>query len=93
MKLAPLKDYRVPVEIEAIEESGRQQSDEWLELQSKFAHNVRSDRDTYFEAYTTMIHLEEAAQSKFLNQFKANGIRIEHADDGMFCFENNVITN
>lgn len=88
IKLAPLKEYKVPAEIEAIEENG-EHDEEWLSIFSRLSEN-RCDEATYLEACTTMVYLEEAAQSKFLNQFKTKNIRLERSDNDEFCLENNV---
>lgn len=45
----------------------------------------------YFEAFTAMIHLEEAAQSAFISQFNTKNIRLKYANNKQeFCIRNNV---
>lgn len=85
-----MKEYKVPAEIESIEAStGKEGNDEWVTLFSRLSIDEK-DADAYIEKYTTMVYLEEAAQSKFLTQFKTGNIRLERTDDNEFCFENNV---
>lgn len=91
MKLEPLKEYPVPAELESLEQNtSAQENDDWVSMLLKLSRN-RTNEEKYFEAYTTMIHLEEAAQSKFLIQFKTTKIRLELSDKNEFCFANNVI--
>lgn len=91
IKLVPLKEYKVPAEIESIEAStDKEGNDEWVSLFSRLSVESEMNADAYIEKYTTMVYLEEAAQSKFLKQFKTGNIRLERTDDNEFCFENNV---
>lgn len=54
----------------------------------------RSNAKNYNDAYTTMIHLEEAAQSTFIKQFNTKNIRLLFTEEPReFRIRNNVSLN
>lgn len=94
MKMAPLEEFKVPAEIEALEQNTDPAKNrvQMIQMKSAFRHN-RSNENTYFDSYSTMIHLEEAAHSKSLARFNTKKIYFQHSENNIFCFENNVNTH
>lgn len=90
--MKPLKEYAVPPEIANIEQNAnddQQAKSDWLSMLLKLTPN-RTDANKYFEAFTTMIHLEEAKQSQFLSQFNAENIQLEYLGGDEFRFKEDV---
>lgn len=90
--MVPLKEYAVPPKIvniaQNVNEDPQAKSD-FLSMLLELQRN-RTDANKYFEAYSTMIYLEEAEQSQFLTQFNAKNIQFEYTGGVELRFKNNV---
>lgn len=92
-----LESSEVPAEILSIDQgNGAFSDDNPPEIERLLDKKLlsRSNSKDYYEAYTTMIHLEEAAQSEFISQFNTKNIRLRYTDESrQFCIRNDVSLN
>lgn len=58
----------------------------------RLTHSYRRSQSNYINAYSTMIYLEEAAQTQFLAQFNAKDVTLQYSGNGRdFSIKKNVI--
>lgn len=80
LNMCELKRSDVPDEILSIEQGNSAFDDD--DIPPELANLMdkkplcRSNQRDYIKAYTTMVHLEEAAQSEFIAQFNTENVRL-----------------
>lgn len=88
LNLCSLKTYEVPAEYMNIEQAVPPQIIDLL----RSTHLYRRSQSLYINAYSTMIHLEEAAQALFLTQFNAKSVTLQYSGSGRdFSIRKNVL--
>lgn len=86
LKMVALKPYDVPADILNVEMG---ENDTFLEAMKGMAQ-TRSNQTDYVKAYSTMIYLEEAAQSLGLLEFNQTSLRLSRDAGHMFLIKNDV---
>lgn len=82
-----MKPYDVPAEYFTTDKAVPAQIKDLLALSRTF----RSSQSRYIDAFTAMIYLEEAEQSKFLAQFNAKNVTLQYLGSGReFSIQKNV---
>lgn len=69
-----LRPYKIPINIRNIEFNGDES--EFKILKSSIQDQVRMDQASYISAFTAMIHLEEASESKRISKFNIENVRL-----------------
>lgn len=94
LNMLPLSDYDIPIELFEIEHNKRERSTIVEKIKSRLPL-IRLNAYDYIDAYKTMVHLEEAAHSKYFAQFTCDKIKLftnktDESDSSAFYFWINV---
>lgn len=73
--MLPLANYEIPIELFEIEHNKKDQSAIIQKIKNQLPL-IRQSAYDYIDAYKTMVHLEEAAHSKYFTQFTCDKIRL-----------------
>lgn len=93
--MCTLEEYGLPIEISEIERKKKLLGGTTKEIVARFGQSTldKSVESGYLNAFTKMLHFEEAAQSQYLVQFNTKNIQVKRSDSNSereFCIKNDV---